>query len=559
MQSADAGLAIFTQIGAEKFFSHHHATMPAPLCSDIRERVRRAIDEGRSDTEISRTFYIDRKTALRWRQHLTNTGTMQPLPMGGNRGQEILDRDALVSMAAAQIRDPAMTADDLRDHGVVPAGISDATISRARHKMGLSFMKTTGVDAKTRLEPRIVQERRQWRQKVQRSGHPKWLLFQDETSFYMNESPHYGWSLLGKSAKVERPKDPGTRAVLYAAIGWGKDFQPFLVFELHPPERESEAESLQYGDDAPETPERLVDSNGQSYEAETLQRANVRVLRDLSRRYGLRVANEPRAVLLEQLRLLVTEGYRGRFKQRPGGGIGLGGRLIPYRQTKERFRHFVIEAIVPRLGRSANKYSLMVDNASHHGPPSHIQRSALQSEIKAQTGLQVLFLPPRSPTLNPAELLFSKVKHLVRKQQPRTFKQLQAAIDSAFGQITQQDIRNWIVYCGYLGSARFRLWQNYQYRPTPDGKETPQNVIRRYGHGPDDTLVDTDPEICISEDGVVIKKNTGRERFTRPVAKNDLPCIDVYPQLYDAYVRPKAGLPLAIREYPQTRRKGALG
>jgi len=284
----------------------------------------------------------------------------------------------------------------------------------------------------------------------------------------------------------------------------------------------------------------------------------VTTLRDLSKRYGLRVANEPRASLLEQLRLLLTEGYKGRFKQRVGG-VSLGGRLIPYRQTQERFRAFILDRIVPMLGHSASKYSLVVDNAGHHAPPSRIQRSALQAEIKAQTGLKVLYLPPRSPTLNPSELLFSKIKYLVRKAQPRTFEQVKVAVDAAFKQVTMRDIRNWIVYCGYVGAARFRLWQTYEYRDSPFHTETPQNVIHRYGHGPDQTLINTPPFICVSEDGVVVSKNTGREREVHLVAENAVPCEDVYPALYKAFVaRPKGGLPAATRERPVQKRKGVI-
>jgi len=69
--------------------------------------------------------------------------------------------------------------------------------------------------------------------------------------------------------------------------------------------------------------------------------------------------------------------------------------------------------------------------------------------IIAQTGASVRFLPAYSPELNPIEMMWSKVKALLRKAEARTHSELQVAIGRALQAITPQDAAHWFVACGY--------------------------------------------------------------------------------------------------------------
>ena len=66
-----------------------------------------------------------------------------------------------------------------------------------------------------------------------------------------------------------------------------------------------------------------------------------------------------------------------------------------------------------------------------------------------EKGAYVWFLPVYSPDLNPIELLWSKVKSILRKLKARTFEELQKALRIALNAITPTDIKNWFKHDGY--------------------------------------------------------------------------------------------------------------
>lgn len=65
------------------------------------------------------------------------------------------------------------------------------------------------------------------------------------------------------------------------------------------------------------------------------------------------------------------------------------------------------------------------------------------------TGATVRFLPAYSPDLNPIEMMWSKVKNLLRTAEARTHPDLLSAIGQALRAITPQDALNWFAACGY--------------------------------------------------------------------------------------------------------------
>lgn len=67
----------------------------------------------------------------------------------------------------------------------------------------------------------------------------------------------------------------------------------------------------------------------------------------------------------------------------------------------------------------------------------------------AATGATVRFLPAYSPDLNPIEMMWSKVKTLLRSAEARTADELQHAIAAALGQVRAQDAVGWFAACGY--------------------------------------------------------------------------------------------------------------
>lgn len=68
----------------------------------------------------------------------------------------------------------------------------------------------------------------------------------------------------------------------------------------------------------------------------------------------------------------------------------------------------------------------------------------------AELGVEVWYLPPYSPDLNPIELCWSKFKALLKQNGARTYDALSEAISGALKKITAADTENWVRHCGYV-------------------------------------------------------------------------------------------------------------
>ena len=105
----------------------------------------------------------------------------------------------------------------------------------------------------------------------------------------------------------------------------------------------------------------------------------------------------------------------------------------------ESFRAYVQAVLVPTLCPGD---VVVMDNLSPH-------KSDPTLALITQAGAQVRFLPAYSPDLNPIEMMWSKVKNLLRRAEARTPSDLLAAIGQALACVTPQDALNWFAHCGY--------------------------------------------------------------------------------------------------------------
>lgn len=104
----------------------------------------------------------------------------------------------------------------------------------------------------------------------------------------------------------------------------------------------------------------------------------------------------------------------------------------------------VFEAFVEQVlaGQLRPGDVVVMDNLSSH------KRQRTRELIEA-TGARLLFLPPYSPDLNPIEMIFAKVKHLLRSLACRTRQALWLAMQSVLDQVTPTDAANCFRHCGY--------------------------------------------------------------------------------------------------------------
>ena len=85
---------------------------------------------------------------------------------------------------------------------------------------------------------------------------------------------------------------------------------------------------------------------------------------------------------------------------------------------------------------------VVLDNLSSH--KSERARKRIESR-----GAELVFLPPYSPDLNPIEMVFSKIKQLLRSLACRTQTALWTAMQSVLDAVTPSDAANCFTHCGY--------------------------------------------------------------------------------------------------------------
>jgi len=103
------------------------------------------------------------------------------------------------------------------------------------------------------------------------------------------------------------------------------------------------------------------------------------------------------------------------------------------------FSEFIKHCLVPVL---TSRHCLVMDNVAFH----KVKEAVTQVE---KTGARILFLPPYSPDLSPIELMWSKIKSVLRKYSAKTAEDFQSAISAAFHSICPLDLKHYFKHCGF--------------------------------------------------------------------------------------------------------------
>ena len=103
-----------------------------------------------------------------------------------------------------------------------------------------------------------------------------------------------------------------------------------------------------------------------------------------------------------------------------------------------------IEYIKQFLSQILNDGNIVIlDNCTAH------KVAGVKEAIEA-CGAKVLYLPPYSPDLNPVEMLWSKVKSILRREKARSFDTLGKSLKLALDSVSRKDISGWFCSCGYF-------------------------------------------------------------------------------------------------------------
>jgi len=124
---------------------------------------------------------------------------------------------------------------------------------------------------------------------------------------------------------------------------------------------------------------------------------------------------------------------------RTDGVIGEACLAFPGATDGAMFLMFIQEMLAPTLSCGD---IVVMDNL-----PAH-KVKGVREAIEAR-GAELWYLPPYSPDLNPIEMMWSKVKHLIRKAKARTVEPLYDAIGQALCAVTAEELANYYSHCGY--------------------------------------------------------------------------------------------------------------
>ena len=110
--------------------------------------------------------------------------------------------------------------------------------------------------------------------------------------------------------------------------------------------------------------------------------------------------------------------------------------------TGEVFRAYIEQLLAPTLGAGD---VVVMDNL-----PAH-QVTGVREAIHAVEAGR-LYLPPYSPDLNPIEQLFAKLKHLIRKAEPRTVEATWRKVGDLLDLFSPAECANYLRNAGYASA-----------------------------------------------------------------------------------------------------------
>lgn len=127
-------------------------------------------------------------------------------------------------------------------------------------------------------------------------------------------------------------------------------------------------------------------------------------------------------------------------------GLRASGLVAPFildgPMTSEAFLVYLDEILIPTL--DANDIVVM-DNL-----PAH-KVAGVRKRLEA-AGAKLLYLPSYSPDLNPIEMIFAKLKSLLRKAAERTIPALWDRIQSILDEFKQAECTACLIHAGYAST-----------------------------------------------------------------------------------------------------------
>src|SRR5437763_7289801 len=91
----------------------------------------------------------------------------------------------------------------------------------------------------------------------------------------------------------------------------------------------------------------------------------------------------------------------------------------------------------------------MMDNARVHRATKSCQKLGLSTirELLTNKGVELKYLPPYTPELNPTELCFNFLRQQIEKHRPRNLEELKNYIDKVISTLNEKDLTQYFRHC----------------------------------------------------------------------------------------------------------------
>lgn len=107
--------------------------------------------------------------------------------------------------------------------------------------------------------------------------------------------------------------------------------------------------------------------------------------------------------------------------------------------TKDIFKEFMEEILLPVVSKGD---IIILDNLNVH-------KNSFDESKFTDKGVQIKPIPRYSPEFNPIEMMWSKHKNFIRKQEPRDELDIWREASEANFKVTAEDAHGWYNHCGY--------------------------------------------------------------------------------------------------------------
>jgi putative transposase len=116
--------------------------MAKPYSEDLRERVVRAVERGRSRREVARLFGVSASFVIQLMRRFRATGSVKPAKFGGHKKPALAGREETVRalVAAAPSATLAELQRQLSERGII---VGRSSIDRFLKRLRLSFKKNS--------------------------------------------------------------------------------------------------------------------------------------------------------------------------------------------------------------------------------------------------------------------------------------------------------------------------------------------------------------------------------------------------------------------------------